>query len=91
VEFTNIQEFQDVNNGLEEKSEPGTMVALNFEPWLLFDHQIYIYVYIYMYVVSCKLPFKEFSEWEVAKQPNQIQSEWFLVGKKTRGKPVQSH
>ena len=44
-----------------------------------------------MYVVSCKLPFKEFSEWEVAKQPNQIQSEWFLVGKKTRGKPVQSH
>ena len=33
-------------------------------------------------MVSCKLPFKEFSEWEVAKQPNQIQSEWFLVGKK---------
>ena len=39
-----------------------------------------------MYVVSCKLPFKEFSEWEVAKQPNQIQSEWFLVGKKNTGK-----
>ena len=45
---------------------------------------IYIIIYIYyIYVVSCKLPFKEFSEWEVAKQPNQIQSEWFLVGKNT--------